>query len=452
MINLFFKNALLEDGWAENVEIEVDKSGVIGRVTKNSAVQDKAADGEIAIPGIGNLHSHAFQRAMAGLGERMGAADDDFWSWRETMYDFVQKISPEDLTAIAGALYIEMLEAGFTAVGEFHYLHHQPDGAPYDDPAEMSGRLFEAARATGIGMTLLPVFYTRGDFSGVALSDRQARFFHDADAFAHLVERCREIAGDAPGAIVGVAPHSLRAAPPEALPLLVSAAHKGPIHIHIAEQQKEVEACLAAYGARPVDWLLDHCDVTDQWCLVHATHMTTDETKRAARSGAVAGICPITEANLGDGIFNGVEYLAEGGIWGVGSDSHVRIDAAEELRLFEYSQRLRDQKRIRLAKPQASNGRCLFDDATRGGAKALGRQSGAISEGMSADIVCLDPDHSVLAGKSGDAWLDGWIFAGDKGCVKDVWVRGQHLVKDGAHRDCERWRKGFAKVMRRLVA
>ena len=451
MINLFFDNALLPGGWAKNVRVEVDERGVISKVTADAIREGASSDGAIAVPGLGDLHSHAFQRAMAGLGERMGSEDDDFWSWRETMYKFVQKIGPDDLEAIAAQLYVEMLEAGFTSVGEFHYLHHQPDGAPYDDPAEMSVRLIAAAHDSGIGLTLLPVLYVQGDFTGAPLNDRQARFYHGADEYAHLVERCHALASLTPGVNVGVAPHSLRAAPPEFLPLAIAAAHGGPIHIHIAEQQSEVDACIENYGARPVEWLFEHCDVNEQWCLVHATHMTQKETERLAHSKAVAGVCPITEANLGDGIFNGTDYLAEGGRWGVGSDSHIRIDAAEELRSFEYSQRLRDLKRVRLAAPDASNGRCLFDQATAGGALALGRQSGAIASGMDCDIVSLDASHPLLVGKSGDEWLDSWIFAGDRQCVRDVWARGKHVVQDGRHIGRAAARSGFAPVMERLA-
>ena len=457
MINLFFKSALLPDGWANKVRIEVADDGVISSVTPDLDPPDGRWDGAIAIPGLSNLHSHAFQRAMAGLGERMGrerlgSADDDFWSWRETMYSFVQQIGPDDLEAIAAELYVEMLEAGFTAVGEFHYLHHQPDGAPYDDPAEMSVRLIAAAHETGIGLTLLPVLYAQGDFTGASLNDRQARFFHSTDEFARLIERCRDLAALTPGMVVGVAPHSLRAVPPEFLPLAIAAAHGGPIHIHIAEQQREVDACLENYGARPVEWLFEHCDIDEQWCLVHATHMTQGETKRLARSGAIAGICPITEGNLGDGIFNGTDYLDEGGRWGVGSDSHIRIDAAEELRSFEYSQRLRDLKRVRLAAPDSSNGRCLFGQAAAGGARALGRKGGAIAKGMDCDIVSLDADHPLLIGKTGDEWLDSWIFAGDKQCVADVWVRGKHVVKEGVHISRGAVRQAFGSVMKHLAS
>ena len=450
MINLFFNNALLPQGWAKNVQIAVDETGVIAKVTPGAESSGGQSDGAIAIAGLANLHSHAFQRAMAGLGERMGSVDDDFWSWRETMYKFVQNISPDDLAVIAAELYVELLEAGFTSIGEFHYLHHQANGAPYDDPAEMSARLIDAAEETGIGLTLLPVLYAQGDFDGSPLNDRQTRFYHDADGFARLIERCRELAAPS-RAHVGVAPHSLRAVSPDYLKAAIAAAAGSPVHIHIAEQLREVEACKAAYGARPVEWLFDHCDVNEKWCLVHATHMNDGETTALAKSGAVAGICPITEANLGDGIFNGVDYLKQNGRWGVGSDSHIRIDAAEELRSFEYSQRLRDLRRVRLAEAGGSNGRLLFEQAADGGAQALGLKGGAIEAGMRCDIVGLDPDHPVLVGKSGDAWLDSWIFAGDKSCVADVWVRGRHLVKDGIHEKREVTRKAYGPVVKRLA-
>ncbi len=451
MINLFFKNALLPDGWAENVLIEADDNGVLTKVSPETPVQGREFDGEIAVAGAANLHSHAFQRAMAGLGERMETGEDDFWSWRDAMYNFVKKIGPDDFSAIAAALYVEMLEAGYTAVGEFHYLHHQPDGTPYDDRAEMSVRLMAAAQETGIGLTLLPVFYAQSDFNGAPLSPQQARFQNTVEAFERLVDRCRSLSAAMTDVTIGVAPHSLRAVPPEMLAPVVEAAGGGPVHIHIAEQQREVDACLNAYGARPVDWLLDHCDVNRQWCLVHATHMTEAETKRLAGSGAVAGICPTTEANLGDGIFNGTQYLAHDGQWGIGSDSHIRVDFAEELRSFEYSQRLRDLRRVRLARPGGSNGRYLFESAAAGGAAALGRKGGALSPGRICDIVCLDADHSALVGKTEDGWLDGWIFAGDKSCISDVWVRARHMVREGAHIGRGPIRDAYARVLARIA-
>jgi len=445
MGKFFFDNALLPDGWARDVAIETDAAGRITGVAPDAKTKD-ASDGAIALPGVCNLHSHAFQRAMAGLGERRGAgngnSDDDFWSWREAMYN----------RAIATQLYVEMLEAGYTGVAEFHYLHHQPDGAPYDHPGEMADSIVAAARETGLALTLLPVLYAQGGFGGAPLAGGQKRFRHNTEEFLKLVSYCRDKAGGENDVVVGMAPHSLRAVGPDMLKAVVEACPDGPVHIHIAEQTKEVDDCLAWSGARPVDWLLDNMDVDGRWCLVHATHMTSAETRRVAKSGAVAGLCPTTEANLGDGIFNGVDYFAAGGAWGIGTDSHIRIDLAEELRMLEVSQRLRDRRRLRLAPPGGSNGRRLYTEAAKGGAQAMARNAGAIAPGACFDIVALDANHPVLAGKSGDQWLDSWIFAGDKSCVRDVWVSGRHLVHGGAHIGRDAARRGFASAMARLMA
>jgi len=456
MGKFFFDNALLPDGWARDVAIETDAAGRITGVAPNAKTKD-ASDGAIALPGVSNLHSHAFQRAMAGLGERRGDGngDDDFWSWREAMYHFVTRLTPEDNRAIATELYVEMLEAGYTGVAEFHYLHHQPDGAPYSHPGEMADSIFEAACEAGLALTLLPVLYAQGGFGGAPLGGGQKRFHHDTESFLKLVRYCREKAHGENDVVVGMAPHSLRAVGPDMIKAVVEGCPDGPVHIHIAEQTKEVDDCIAwsgAAGARPVEWLLDHMDVDGRWCLVHATHMTSAETRRLAKSGAVAGLCPTTEANLGDGVFNGVEYFAAGGAWGVGTDSHIRIDLAEELRMLEVSQRLRDRRRLRLAPPGGSNGRRLYTEAAKGGAQALARNAGVIAPGACFDIVALDATHPVLAGKSGDQWFDSWIFAGGKSCVSDVWVSGRHLVRGGAHIGRDAARRGFAAAMARLMA
>ncbi len=452
MSKLFFKNALLPDGWAENVTVEIGADGRIVSATANTPPQGASFDGAVAVPGIGNLHSHAFQRAFAGLGEWRGKDDDDFWSWREVMYRFVERLTPDDLNAIATMAYIEMLEAGYTSVGEFHYVHHRPDGRAYDDVGEMTVQVIEAARVSGIGLTLLPVLYAYGDFGAKLLVGAQLRFRHDADSFLKLVVRCRELAADSSEMNVGIAPHSLRAVSPEMLSAVLAATTDGPVHIHIAEQEKEVDACVAWSGARPVEWLLDQLQVDTRWCLVHATHMTDAETQNLAASGAVAGLCPTTEANLGDGIFNGVEYHAAGGRWGVGSDSHIRIDAAEELRLLEVSQRLRDHSRLKLAGAGRANGRTLFDSAVAGGAQALGHGSSGMTPGARADIISLDPDHPSLIGRAGDDWLNGWILGGDRTCVADVWSAGRHVVKNRVHKHRQAAIGPYRLALARLTA
>ena len=347
------------------------------------------------------------------------------------MYRFVGRLSPEDVEAIAAQAFAEMLEAGFTRVGEFHYLHHDLDGAAYADVGEMAARIAAAAETSGIGLTLLPVFYAHSGFGGAAPSDGQRRFVNDLEGFARIQAAARAAVRSLPDAVVGVAPHSLRAVTEAELAELTAMA--GPVHIHIAEQVKEVDDCVAWSGARPVDWLMDRFAVDRRWCLVHATHMTADERQRLAASGAVAGLCPITEANLGDGIFPAAAVLAQGGAFGVGSDSNVRIDAAEELRLLEYGQRLTERARNVLApEPGASTGGFLYRRALSGGAQALGVDAVGLTVGASADFLTLDTDRPDLANRSGDAILDAFVFAGG-GAVKDVWRAGRQVVADGRH-------------------
>jgi formimidoylglutamate deiminase len=433
MTSLWFETALLPHGWARSVRIE-QADGLITAVEADRSPQPGDERGAIAVPGLPNLHSHAFQRGMAGLAETGGRAGDDFWSWREVMYRFVDRLEPEDVEAIAAQAYAEMLESGFTRVGEFHYLHHDPAGSPYADPAEMAARIAAAAASTGIGLTLLPVFYAHGGFGGQAPGVAQRRFIHTPDSFARLIEASGAAVGRLPDAVVGIAPHSLRAATPRELALITPLAGRGPIHIHIAEQVREVEECVAWSGARPVAWLLDHADVDDRWCLVHATHMTPEETSALAASGAVAGLCPITEANLGDGLFPARAFLAAAGRFGVGSDSNVLIDAAEELRLLEYGQRLASRARGLIASSdRPSVGASLFAGALAGGTRALGADTPGLVPGAPLDLVSLDPDHPALAGAKGDAIFDAWVFAARGGAVEVVWRRGGRVVSGGRH-------------------
>jgi formiminoglutamate deiminase len=433
MTRLFFDHALLDGGWAENVLIDIDAAGWITDLVPGAAVDGAAFHGAIAVPGMPNLHSHAFQRAMAGLTEKSTSAGDGFWTWRRAMYRFVKRLTPSDLVAIATQLYVEMLESGFTSVAEFHYLHHDPAGRPHDDIGAMSAAIAEAAATSGIGITFLPVFHANGGFGGAAPGADQRRFVNTPDRYARLLDRVRDIAAGLPDAAVGIAPHSLRAVTPESLAEILTLQPDGPIHIHIAEQTAEVEDCIRWSGGRPVEWLLAHAAVDRRWCLVHATHLTPDERRRLAASGAVAGLCPITEANLGDGIFDGVKFLADGGALGIGSDSNIEIGVAAELRLLEYSQRLRDRGRNRLAAAGASTGRALYDRALAGGAQGAGRRIGRLAPGYRGDIVALDADHLALIGRRGDQWLDGWLFAGDSRVVQDVWVGGRRVVADGRH-------------------
>ena len=435
-MRLIADSALLPGGWARNVRVDIGDTGRIAAVEPDASAADsgRRLRDRILLPAPANLHSHAFQRALAGLTERRGREEvDSFWTWRDLMYRFLDRLTPDDVEAVAAFAFMEMLECGFASVGEFHYIHHAPGGAPYADRAEMSARIAKAARDTGIGLTLLPVLYMQGGVDGRPLTDGQLRFANTLDGFARLLEGAERAVGNLPDARMGVAPHSLRAVPPYALAEAAKLRPAAPVHIHIAEQESEVRDIEAAYGARPVAWLLDNVQADGCWCLVHATHMTDTETIRLAASGAVAGLCPVTEANLGDGIFNGVRYFERGGRFGIGTDSNVRIDLAEEMRLLEYGQRLRHRGRAMICPRSSSNGRALFDAVCAGGALALGRESGRIAPGAWADFVALDAAALALDGLQGDGNLDAWIFAGREPLIRDVWSAGRHVVKEGRH-------------------
>lgn len=445
MIALFAERMLGTSGWIDNVRIVVS-DGMIQSI--DADVQPRPGDERHAVilPGMGNLHSHAFQRAMAGLAETRGPGDDSFWSWRNTMYRFALSMTPEQVEAVAGQLYMEMLEAGFTRVGEFHYLHHDKSGEPYADIAEMAGRIGAASVETGIGLTLLPVFYANSGFGGAEPAEGQRRFINSIGRYELLHAACRKMVATIDGANLGVAPHSLRAVTPETLDAAVTIAGIGPIHIHISEQVLEVEDCIAWSGQRPVEWLLDHQNVDDRWCLIHATHMTGDEARGMAQSGAVAGLCPITEANLGDGTFPAIGFLEAGGKWGVGSDSNILIGMPDELRQLEYSQRLFHRARNVIAQPNGSTGRRLFDTAIVGGAQALGVEAG-IEIGNSADFFSLKPRDVDF---SDDRLLDRFIFSNGAD-IDCVWVRGKKRVADGRHVDRDRLSQRFKSTMRELA-
>lgn len=447
---LHFSHALLSTGWHDDVRVTVS-AGRIAGIEYGVAAEPADERHAIALPGMPNLHSHAFQRGMAGMAEARGASDDSFWTWRDAMYRFVDRIEPDTLLAIAALAYVEMLESGFTRVGEFHYLHHDPAGRPYADRGAMSAALVEAAAETGIAMTLLPVFYAHSDFGGADPSEAQRRFVNDLDGFSRLLDELTPMVVSQPDGVLGLAPHSLRAVTPTELAALAGMRPADPLHIHIAEQVREVDACLAWSGARPVQWLLDHADVDDRWCLVHATHMTEEETGAAARSGAVAGLCPITEANLGDGIFPGHAFRRQGGRFGIGSDSNVLIDMTEELRLLEYGQRLAGRSRNCLADgPGASTGSSIFAASLAGGGQALGRPAG-LAEGYAADIVSIDAGHPSLYGKPAGRILDALIFSAGRAPIDCVWRAGDKVVQACTHRDrakiVDRYKRAYASLM-----
>ncbi|KAA6167558.1 formimidoylglutamate deiminase [Pseudomonas marginalis] len=453
MSAFFAERALLPNGWANDVRLEVSADGLLTNVTANASADGAERLRGPLLPGMPNLHSHAFQRAMAGLAEVAGNPNDSFWTWRDLMYRMVGQISPEQLQVIARQLYIEMLKAGYTSVAEFHYVHHDVNGQPYADPTELSRQISLAAASSGIGLTLLPVLYSHAGFGGQAPNDGQRRFINSTENYLDLQARLQPIVAAQPAQQLGLCFHSLRAVTPQQISAVLAASDKAcPVHIHIAEQQKEVDDCLAWSGKRPLQWLYDNVDVDQRWCLVHATHANPDEVTLMAQSRAIAGLCLTTEANLGDGIFPAVDFLAQGGRMGIGSDSHVSLSVVEELRWLEYGQRLRDQRRNRLYRSdQPMVGRTLFDAALDGGAQALGQPIGRLEVGKRADWLVLDGNDPYLATASEDGILNRWLFAGGDRQVRDVLVNGQWVVRDGRHAGEEESSRAFTQVLKELL-
>ncbi len=449
----FAERALLPTGWATNVRIEVGADGFLTRIQANADAQGAQRLNGPVLPGMPNLHSHAFQRAMAGLAEVAGNPNDSFWTWRDLMYRLVGKISPEQLGVIARQLYIEMLKAGYTSVAEFHYVHHDLSGQPYANPAELALRISEAARSTGIGLTLLPVLYSHSGFGGQAPNEGQRRFINSTEQYLSLQQQLNPLLAQQPAQQLGLCFHSLRAVTPEQLNDVLRASDTAcPVHIHIAEQQKEVDDCLSWSGKRPIQWLYDNVEVDARWCLVHATYATPDEVRLMAHSQAVAGLCLTTEANLGDGIFPAVDYLAQNGRMGIGSDSHVSLSVVEELRWLEYGQRLRDQRRNRLYRSdQPMVGRTLYDAAVAGGAQAMGQPVAGLAVGQRADWLVLDGNDPYLATAQEDGILNRWLFAGGDRQVRDVVVNGQWVVRDGRHADEDVSSRDFTRVLKELL-
>ena len=456
--SMFAAQALLPQGWARDVLLSWNAAGELTQVQPNTPgapVGTTIATGPL-IPGMPNLHSHAFQRAMAGLTEHRGQAQDSFWSWRTLMYRFAAQLVPSQLEAVALGLYVEMLEAGYTSVCEFHYVHHDYDGSPYADDATLALALMRAAKRAGIGLTLLPVLYQTSGFGGSSPSEGQRRFIRSTESMLRLLERLKPLC-EAQGMRLGLAPHSLRAVPPdalrEALAGLDAIDDTAPVHIHIAEQTQEVDDCIAWSGQRPVAWLLNHTEVNSRWCLVHATHMDSSEFKRAAASFAVAGLCPSTEANLGDGIFDLRTWQASAGSWGIGSDSHVCVNAAEELLLLEYGQRLlKRQRNVAATEAQPHVASAMTLAAVRGGAQASGRRIGGLSVGQQADAVVLDARHPSLEGLSAPDMLSAHVFASHRSSAIDtVLVAGQALVSAGRHQLQPGAQNGLVAARRQLL-
>jgi formiminoglutamate deiminase len=453
MQEIFAARALTKEGWKQDVALGID-GGRIAFLRGAQTPSSKAYRVDTLLPAMANLHSHSFQRAMAGMTEVRASGPDSFWTWRRLMYQFIDHLTPDQMEAIAALTFMEMQEAGYAAVGEFHYVHNQSGGAQYDVQNELSERIFAAARQTGIGLTHLPVLYRYGGANTQPLSGGQHRFANSLDSFASLVAKARDSAQEhmPDDTVVGIAPHSLRAIAPSDLAQLVPLAGDAPIHIHIAEQPNEVSEIQAWLGARPVEWLLDNAPVDAQWCLVHATHMTPGETSALAKSGAVAGLCPITEANLGDGPFDAPTFLREGGAFGIGSDSNVRISLSEEMRTLEYSQRLRDLSRNISIAGEGSVGAYIFTHAAIGGARALGRKAGTLATGYLADIMAIDSTVPALCALSEDQLLDGLVFATDDRVVTDSWSAGRHCVAGGRHIARDDIIARYASAMRALLS
>ena len=438
------ENVLIDEAWKQSVVIECNSAGDISAI--RSDVDSQTLDNAVvkfhgsSLPGMTNLHSHAHQRAMSGLGEK-AQGGDSFWTWRTAMYQFLTRIQPDQLYWIARMVYTEMLQAGYTHVGEFQYLHHDVHGERFANPAEMTLQCLRAAQDVGIGFTALPVLYRYGGFGSEASNQGQKRFINNATGFLEIVEKIESALGR--NDRVGIAPHSLRAIDASLLQEVLDATPTDrKIHIHIAEQVKEVKDCIAFSNLRPVEWLYQHFSPDEHWCLIHATHMNGSETKMVAESNSIAGLCPTTEANLGDGLFNAASFFALDGKWGIGSDSHISISPVEELRWLEYGIRLNTLERNVLGKkaPDFAGdegahhdhiGFSLYHQAAKGGATACGVNIGEIKVGNRADLVVVDHNHPRLFSRIDHYLLDSYIFSGNENMIKDVVVGGNHVVQSG---------------------
>ncbi len=452
-MKLFAENILLADGWQQNITLHIEQ-GVIVNITEGQDNDAYIADGAV-IPGMINCHSHAFQRGFAGFSEQGSESQDSFWTWRKIMYQFLDNISSSQAEIIAQQLYIEMLKAGYTRVAEFHYLHHDKDGENHSSLATMAQAIFTAAKTSGIGLTLLPVMYRFSGFGNQSATTGQKRFINSIAQFNQLVSDCFAIAENQDNCNLGIAPHSLRAVDKESLLSAVkhvrSLDAKAPIHIHISEQQKEVDDCLQHCGKRPVQWLLDNAELDQNWCLIHATHIDKSEVAGIIKSQAVAGICPTTEANLGDGIFPTTEFMAQGGQVAIGSDSHISVSAIEELRLLEYAQRLQKQQRAILADGKTpSVGQNLWQHSARAGALTTNSNTGELMVGKQADLLVLDPQQTRLFANNNKFMLDSMIFASQQNPIKDVMVNGHWVVVAGQHQQQTMAADEFAEVLQQL--
>ena len=449
--HIFAKKALLPNGWSNNVIIEIDQSGLISNVTENNNHKvDAYLNEEIILPAMNNLHSHSFQRAMAGLTEaRSPQGNDNFWSWRNLMYQFLDVLTPEEIYSITLFSQMEMLQSGYVGVGEFHYLHNQIGGTKYDNIAELSEKVLEASEESGISICLLPVVYERGGCDNRELEGGQLRFHNNIDTFEELYNQIKVFLSKNENFSLGVAAHSLRAVKNETLNKIIDLTN-GPIHIHAAEQVKEVEEIKSFYKMPPVEFLIENFDINKRWCLIHCTQMSELETELLSKSGAVAGLCPVTEANLGDGIFNGFQYNEGKGFYGIGTDSNINISLTEELKTFEYSQRLLNKKRAVISNQKKSTGRKLFDDCLEGGARALQINNGKIQKGFNADLISLPNANNELDGLKDDKILDYWIFASRENDVQKLWNKGKCLVENGKHLNFDDIQSNYRKTIKNL--
>ena len=449
--HIFAKKALLPNGWSNNVIIEIDQSGLISNVTENNNHKvDADLNEEIILPAMNNLHSHSFQRAMAGLTEaRSPQGNDNFWSWRNLMYQFLDVLTPEEIYSITLFSQMEMLQSGYVGVGEFHYLHNQIGGTKYDNIAELSEKVLEASAESGISICLLPVVYERGGCDNRELEGGQLRFHNNIDTFEELYNQIKVFLSKNENFSLGVAAHSLRAVKNETLNKIIDLTN-GPIHIHAAEQVKEVEEIKSFYKMPPVEFLIENFDINKRWCLIHCTQMSELETELLSKSGAVAGLCPVTEANLGDGIFNGFQYNERKGFYGIGTDSNINISLTEELKTFEYSQRLLNKKRAVISNQKKSTGRKLFDDCLEGGARALQINNGKIQKGFNADLISLPNTNNELDGLEDDKILDYWIFASRENDVQKLWNKGKCLVENGKHLNFDDIQSNYRKTIKNL--
>lgn len=451
---LWAPQAWLNGHWEHNVCLAVDTQGHWADITPNVPTPPTHATvlpGPV-LPGLVNAHSHAFQRAFAGLAERRESAADDFWSWRDRMYGVALRITPAQLRAVAAQLYVELLQGGYTQVCEFHYLHHQPDGQPYADEATMAWAVADAAADAGLGLTVLPVLYERAGFAQPTLRPDQRRFAGTPDVIARLQATVQT--SGRPRVNAGVAIHSLRAASADSIDALLAQVGDAdmPIHIHVAEQMQEVRDCLAATGQRPIAWLGQRWPMDARWQLVHATHTEQAEIDTVARSGAGIVICPSTEGNLGDGFADLPAWLAAGVPMAVGSDSHVNRQWAEELRWLEYGQRLRLQQRNVAAAPtqQPATAARLFDAALHAGGPAAGQRVWGLTRGARADALVLDVQTPGLLGVPASHRLDALVFATNTSALREVYVAGHKLVHAGRHVEQDRIARAFESTMQAL--